>query len=60
MKPKGYRGRVLEVDLSSKHMKVNQLDEEVLYKYIGARGLGIRLLTDLTAAQINPLSPRIL
>ncbi len=58
MKRKGYIGKVLEVDLSSQHMKVNELDEEILYKYIGARGLGIRLLTDLTAAQINPLSPQ--
>jgi aldehyde:ferredoxin oxidoreductase len=58
MKPKGYIGKVLEVDLSSRHMKVNEVDEEILYKYIGARGLGIRLLTDLTAAQINPLSPQ--
>jgi aldehyde:ferredoxin oxidoreductase len=58
MKPKEYMGKVLEVDLSSKRMKVNQPDEEILYKYIGARGLGIRLLTDLTAAQINPFSPQ--
>jgi hypothetical protein len=58
MKPKGYMGKVLEVDLSSKHMKVIELDEEILYKNIGARGLGIRLLTDLTAAQIHPLSPQ--
>jgi len=38
-------------------MRVDEIDEGILYEYIGARGLGIRLLTDITAAQINPLSP---
>lgn len=54
---KGYAGRVLEVDLTSRSFAFGDLDEETARLYIGGKGYGTRLLYDRTAAGIDPLGP---
>ena len=55
---KGTFGRVLEVDLSSRKVQIQQIENEILYDYIGGLGLATRLLFDLTEPQIDPLSEK--
>ncbi len=54
---KGYAGRVLEVDLSTRSFCFQPLDEEIARLYIGGKGYGTRLLYDRTEAGIDPLGP---
>lgn len=53
----GYTGRVLYVDLSARSFRVEALDEQLARGFIGGRGLGARMLTDLAPAGIDPLAP---
>ena len=53
----GYHGRVLEVDLSTGHIKVVPLQAEDTLLYLGGRGLGTKLLYDRIDPTIDPLSP---
>jgi aldehyde:ferredoxin oxidoreductase len=46
MKYKGYKGQLLVVDLSSGTIKKRGLDEAILEKYIGGRGLAAKILYD--------------
>ena len=50
-------GKILEVDLSEGKWGNKEVDQESLFNYIGARGLGIELLIDTTYQGIDPLSP---
>jgi len=54
---KGICGRLLEIDLSSGKTKIMILKEERFEKYLGGRGLGIRLLYDMLPPKTDPLSP---
>lgn len=55
---KGYHGSVLEVDLSKRSVQKIKLSQDDLRKYIGGRGLGIKLLWDaLREPGLDPLSP---
>jgi aldehyde:ferredoxin oxidoreductase len=53
----GYHGCYLRVDVSNGRVERVPLDEAVLRQYIGGSGLGVRLLLDANAAQLDPLSP---
>lgn len=57
MKAKGYRGKKLMVDLSREQIATNDIDKEILLKYLGARGLGIKLLMDVSPPKVNLFSP---
>ena len=57
MEWKGYRGRVIEVDLSIRKCGVRELREEDALDSIGGAGLNARLLYDLTSADTQALSP---
>lgn len=50
-------GKILEVDLAQGKWRNREIDEESLFRYIGARGLGIKLLIEKTPPGIDPLSP---
>ena len=53
----GYHGIVLEVDLSSGKVKKVALTSEDVVKFIGGRGLGMKMLWDrLKKPGVNPLS----
>lgn len=54
----GYYGRVLELDLTNGTSSVNPVPAEDLERFLGGRGLGIKLLWDrLSAPGVDPLSP---
>ena len=54
---KGICGKLLEIDLSSGKNKIITLKKETFEKYLGGRGLGIRLLYDMLPPKTDPLSP---
>ena len=56
MKYKGYKGQLLTVDLSSGKIDRRGLDETILEKYIGGRGLAARILYDEIKAKTDPYS----
>jgi aldehyde:ferredoxin oxidoreductase len=53
---KGICGKLLEIDLSSGKTKIITLKDEMFEKYLGGRGLGIRLLYDMLPPKTDPLS----
>jgi aldehyde:ferredoxin oxidoreductase len=58
--PYGWWGRLLEVDLSTKDVKVVKIDRSVMRKYIGGRGLAVKILWDRLGQkweEIDPLGP---
>ncbi len=55
---KGYNRILLEIDLTSETIQKTPISEEDLKKYIGGRGLGMKLLYDnLPNPGVDPLSP---
>ena len=55
MSPGGYFGRALVVDVTDGTSRVVELDDRTLREHIGGAGLGVRLLTDLAPAGVDPL-----
>lgn len=53
----GRTGKIVYVDLDTESVNVIRTDEELIRKYLGGRGLGARLLSELAAPDIDPLSP---
>ena len=53
----GYRGKILNVNLTSGVTSVESLDENILKQFIGGAGLGARLLYDMVDANTDPLGP---
>ncbi|MBP1697875.1 MAG: Aldehyde ferredoxin oxidoreductase, partial [Deltaproteobacteria bacterium] len=54
---KGICGKLLEIDLTSGKTKTLPVKKEHYEKYLGGRGLGIRLLYDMLPPKTDPLSP---
>lgn len=58
MKIKGYHGKILKIDLTTGKIEKIALKEEDLVKFVGGRGLGVKLLWDnLKKPGVDPLSP---
>ncbi|WKY48217.1 aldehyde ferredoxin oxidoreductase family protein [Eubacteriaceae bacterium ES3] len=53
----GYMGKVLRVNLSTKEISVEELQEKVAKDYIGGAGFGIKYLFDEVPGDTEPLSP---
>jgi len=54
----GWRGKVLQVDLTKGELKEESLDPKVANDYIGGRGLGIYYLLKELAPKCDPLSAK--
>jgi len=54
----GYTGRLLRVDLSDGKVSIEEIETEVLRKFLNGVGYGTRLLYNEIPAGINPLSPQ--
>lgn len=52
----GYTGNMVHVDLSDGKVTIEPTPPKLRKEYIGGRGFGIRLLTDLVDPKIDPLS----
>ena len=53
----GWNGRTLIIDLTDHKIKETKSDINGLHTYIGGRGIGINLYSDLMKPDIDPLSP---
>lgn len=53
----GYMGEVLRVNLTNKKILEEPLDARTARKFIGARGLGAKILFDELEPGIDPLGP---
>lgn len=49
-------GKTIQVDLSSELITAVKTEEKLIQEYIGGRGLGVKLLSELTDPDIDPLS----
>lgn len=54
---KGYKGKVLRVNLSAGTCKSEALNEEWAKAYLGGRGLASKYLVEELSADVDPLSP---
>ena len=52
----GYCNKILNINLSSKENKITKLDNNYYENFIGAKGLGAKLLIDMLPEKTNPLS----
>ncbi len=52
----GYTGKILDIDLKSKVKKITKLDKDSAEQFIGAKGLGAKLLIDMLPEKTDPLS----
>jgi aldehyde:ferredoxin oxidoreductase len=53
----GWIGKVLRVNLSTGKVSTEALDPGLAKDYIGARGLGTKIMTDEVDPKVDPLSP---
>jgi aldehyde:ferredoxin oxidoreductase len=54
----GYAGKMVYADLSAEKVTVKSTPPELKMLYIGGRGFGIRLLTDIVDPKIDPLGDK--
>ncbi len=54
--PKGYAGRILRLDLTSRTYKEEPLREDLAQEYIGGEGIGARILWEELKPGIDPFS----
>lgn len=52
-----WTGKTVYLDLSSESVNVIGTDEKLICRYLGGRGLGVRLLSELSDPDTDPLSP---
>lgn len=50
-------GKILEINLSEKHVVAVDVDEEIIRDFIGGTGLGAKILYDEIGPNVDPLSP---
>lgn len=55
--PKGYMGKWLDVNLTKGKAKIKDMKPSLLKKFIGGRGLGVKLVHKNVPSKINPLNP---
>lgn len=53
----GWAGKVLDINLSTRVIKRDPLNEEMARLFLGGRGLGARLLWNEVGPAVDPLSP---
>lgn len=53
----GYMGRILWVNLTTKHIEEEKLDEQIARDYIGGYGIGARILYERMPAHVDALGP---
>jgi aldehyde:ferredoxin oxidoreductase len=53
-----WKGKTVYVDLSSESVNVTKTDEKLILNYLGGRGLGVKLLSELSEPDIDPLNPK--
>jgi len=52
----GWMDKIVKIDVSNGKQEVIQVSDEIRRKYLGGRGLGVKLYSDMCSADIDPLS----
>ena len=52
----GWMGKIIKIDLSTGKQETIKINDDLRRKYIGGRGLGVRLYTELCSPEIDPFS----
>lgn len=52
----GYMGKIIRINLRDRSIKVEDLDLDTAQKYLGSRGLGVKIMMDEVPANVDPLS----
>ena len=53
----GWTGRTITVDLGDRSIFESKTDVKTAKEYLGGRGMGVKILSDMVAPTIDPLSP---
>jgi len=53
----GYTGKILEVDLDTSRLADRSTDEKTARKFLGGKGLGLKILYDDFKPDVDPLGP---
>jgi aldehyde:ferredoxin oxidoreductase len=53
----GWTGKTVYVDLGSESVSTVRTDRSLIRNYLGGRGLGVKMLSELADADIGPLEP---
>ena len=53
--PYGMNSNILRINLDSEKITEEKIDDEILEKYLGGRGLGVKLFTDYLPKNTDPL-----
>ena len=53
----GYTGKMLNINVTTRHVTVEETDVESAREFIGAKGLGAKILFDRLPTGTNPLAP---
>ncbi|RLF59466.1 MAG: aldehyde ferredoxin oxidoreductase, partial [Thermoplasmata archaeon] len=53
----GYTGKILEIDVTTQKTFVSDTDMDSCKQFIGAKGLGAKILFDTLPKNTDPLSP---
>jgi len=54
----GYQGKFLRINLSTRKIDVEPIDESFATRYVGGVGFGVRWLYDILPKGVDPLSPQ--
>jgi len=52
----GWMGKIIKIDISNGKQETIKITDELRRKYLGGRGLGVKLYSDMCSSQIEPLS----
>ena len=58
MQADGYTGQMMWVDLAQGQIKSEPTNQDYLKRYVGGRGLGIKLLSEPAPPQVDPFDPQ--
>ena len=53
----GWMGKIIKIDISNGKQEEVEISDELRRKYLGGRGLGVKLYSDMCSTDIDPLSP---
>ena len=53
----GFYGKILKVNLNTQQYQVEAVDERIMRRYLGGKGLATWLLLNLNPPRVDPLSP---
>lgn len=52
----GWMGKIIKIDISNGKQESVEISDELRRKYLGGRGLGVKLYSDMCSADIDPFS----